>query len=145
MRNAALEAQWVAAAQAYLKSYPHGQYAFEPRFRLGELYQHKGDYLDAAHQYEQVAGNPDYDFTARFNAAECYYRAWTAANAPPAASAAANAVTAQPPANNASAAAADDHGSDQCDQAGTCRRAWRLSGTAKGAAMIAAAARFSCW
>jgi Tetratricopeptide repeat len=82
MRNAELAAKWVAAAQAYLKSYPQGQYAFEPRFRLGELYQHKGEYLDAAHQYEQVAGNPDYDFTARFNAAECYYRAWTATNGP---------------------------------------------------------------
>jgi hypothetical protein len=99
MRNADLEAQWVAAGQAYLKSYPHGQYAFEPRFRLGELYQHKGDYLDAAHQYEQVAGNPDYDFTARFNAAECYYRAWTAATAPPTASAALNGGKVQPPAN----------------------------------------------
>jgi hypothetical protein len=100
MRNADLEAQWVAAAQAYLKTYPHGQYAFEPRFRLGELYQRKGDYLDAAHQYELVAGNPDYDFTARFNAAECYYRAWTAANRPSAAATGLENGKAQPPANN---------------------------------------------
>jgi hypothetical protein len=85
MRNDALEQQWVAAAQAYLKSYPRGQFAFDPRFRLGELYQHKGGYLAAAHEYEQVAGNSDYDYTARFNAAECYYRAWTAAHASPAA------------------------------------------------------------
>jgi len=82
MRDTALEAQWAAAAKDYLKHYPHGQYAFEPRFRLGELYQRRGDYLAAAHEYEQVAGNPDYAFTARFNAAECYYRAWTAANSP---------------------------------------------------------------
>jgi hypothetical protein len=101
MRDGALEAQWITAAQAYLKSYPRGQYAFEPRFRLGEWYQHKGDYLDAAHEYEQVSGHPDYDYTARFNAAECYYHAWTAANAPPAAGQPAHAVTAQAPANNA--------------------------------------------
>ena len=56
MRNADLEAQWVAAAQAYLKSYPRGQYAFEPRFRLGELYQRKGDYLDAAHRIRTGRG-----------------------------------------------------------------------------------------
>jgi hypothetical protein len=99
MRNDTLETKWVAAAQAYLKSYPHGQYAFEPRFRLGELYQHKGDYLAAAHEYEQVSGNSDYDYTARFNAAECYYRAWTAANAGPAAPLASGAIT-QPAASN---------------------------------------------
>jgi tetratricopeptide (TPR) repeat protein len=29
----------------------------------------------AASQYEQVSGNASYEFTARFNAAECYYRA----------------------------------------------------------------------
>ncbi|HUN59027.1 MAG TPA: tetratricopeptide repeat protein [Candidatus Binataceae bacterium] len=102
MRNAQLESQWVTAAQAYLKSYPHGQYAFEPRFRLGEFYQHKGDYLDAAHQYELVAGNPDYDFTARFNAAECYYRAWTAANAPSSATSETTTGKAQAPENNES-------------------------------------------
>ncbi|HTT77130.1 MAG TPA: tetratricopeptide repeat protein [Candidatus Binataceae bacterium] len=100
MRNAGLEARWVAAAQAYLKSYPHGQYAFEPRFRLGELYQHKGEYLEAAHQYEQVAGNADYDFTARFNAAECYYRALTAANVASAAMSGLGTGKAQAAANN---------------------------------------------
>jgi Tetratricopeptide repeat len=100
MRNADLEAQWVAAAQAYLKSYPRGQYAFEPRFRLGELYQRKGDYLDAAHQYELVAGNPDYDFTARFNAAECYYRAWTAANTPSSTASGLGDGKGQPPVSN---------------------------------------------
>jgi len=74
-RSASYENAWVAGAQEYLKSYPRGQYAFEPRFRLGEQLQGRGDYLAAAKQYEQVAGNPDYEFTARFNAAECYYKA----------------------------------------------------------------------
>ncbi|HEX3408702.1 MAG TPA: tetratricopeptide repeat protein, partial [Candidatus Binataceae bacterium] len=77
--NAELENQWVAAAQDYLKNYPQGHYAFEPRFRMGEIYQRKGQFLDAAKYYDQVHGNPDYDFTARFNAAECYYRALAAA------------------------------------------------------------------
>lgn len=78
MRDAELEKQWLAAARDYLRRYPRGQYAFEPRFRLGEYYQRHGDYVEAASQYSQVLGNPDYDYTARFNAAECYYRALTA-------------------------------------------------------------------
>src|SRR5229473_1694445 len=73
MRNVQFENQWIAGAQDYLKEHPRGQYAYEARFRLGEIFQKRGNYLDAAREYEQVAGNPDYDFTARFNAAECYY------------------------------------------------------------------------
>jgi hypothetical protein len=79
MRSVELKDKWVAAAQNYLKSYPQGHYAYEPRFRMGELYQHDGKYVEAAKEYEQVHGNSDYDFTARFNAAECYYRALAAA------------------------------------------------------------------
>jgi hypothetical protein len=74
-RSTALETRWIDGAQDYLKHYPHGQYAFEPRYRLAEMLQRKNQYLQAASQYEQVAGNPDYEFTARFNAAECYYHA----------------------------------------------------------------------
>jgi len=74
-RSAALETGWVDEAQNYLKQYPHGQYAFEPRFRLAEILQRKNQYLAAAKEYEQVAGNADYEFTAQFNAAECYYHA----------------------------------------------------------------------
>src|SRR6266849_5528191 len=73
MRNLQFESQWIAGAQDYLKEHPRGQYAYEARFRLGEIFQKRGNYLDAAREYEQVAGTPDYDFTARFNAAECYY------------------------------------------------------------------------
>jgi thioredoxin-like negative regulator of GroEL len=74
-RSAALETRWIDGAQDYLKHYPHGQYEFEPRFRLAEMLQRKNQYLLAASQYEQVTGNADYEFTARFNAAECYYHA----------------------------------------------------------------------
>jgi predicted Zn-dependent protease len=42
---------------------------------LGELLQRKGDFIAAAKQYELVSGDPDYNFTARFNAAQCYYEA----------------------------------------------------------------------
>jgi tetratricopeptide (TPR) repeat protein len=79
MRNAELEDKWIAAARNYLKSYPQGHYAYEPRFRMGEIFQHQGQYVEAAKEYEQVHGNSDYDFTARFNAAECYYHALAAA------------------------------------------------------------------
>jgi tetratricopeptide (TPR) repeat protein len=79
MRSTNLQDKWVGAAQTYLKNFPQGHYAYEPRFRLGELYQHQGQYVEAAKEYEQVHGNSDYDFTARFNAAECYYRALAAA------------------------------------------------------------------
>jgi TolA-binding protein len=71
--NAALEKQWMAAAEDYLKAYPRGQYAFEPRFRIAERLQKQGKYAEAIKQYQQVAGNPSYDFTAVFNAAECNY------------------------------------------------------------------------
>src|SRR5271157_2358882 len=81
-KNAAFENQWVAAAQDYLKSYPHGQYSYEPRFRLAERLQQSKQYLEAAKEYSQVSGNPDYDYTAKFNAAECDYLALVeAANA----------------------------------------------------------------
>jgi tetratricopeptide (TPR) repeat protein len=74
-----LRDKWIGAAQTYLKNFPQGHYAYEPRFRMGEMYQHEGKYVEAAKEYEQVHGNSDYDFTARFNAAECYYRALAAA------------------------------------------------------------------
>lgn len=98
MRNAELEKQWLAAANYYLRRYPRGQYAFEPRFRLGEYYQRRGDYAEAAKQYSQVSGNPDYDYTARFNAAECYYRDLTAPGKTASAAAPAAAAGAKTPA-----------------------------------------------
>ncbi len=82
MKNAALDNQWVAAAQDYLKSYPRGEYAYEPRFRMAERLQQNKQYLDASKEYAQVSGNADYAYTAKFNAAECAYLALVeAANA----------------------------------------------------------------
>ncbi len=77
-KDARLQDKWMAAARSYLKTYPHGRYAYEPRFRLGEAMQGKGQYLEAVEQYEQVIGSPDYDYTARFNAAQCEYKALVA-------------------------------------------------------------------
>jgi len=79
MKNAALENQWVSAAQDYLKSYAHGEYAYEPRFRLAERLQQNKQYVEAATEYKEVTGNTDYAYTARFNAAECDYLGLVAA------------------------------------------------------------------
>jgi len=72
-RNGQLESAWVAAAEQYLKTYPRGPYAYEPRFRLAERLQKQGKFADAARLYEQVTGNREYEYTAVFNAAECRY------------------------------------------------------------------------
>ncbi len=92
MKDAALENQWVSAAQDYLKSYAHGEYAYEPRFRLAERLQQNKQYVEAASEYKQVTGNTDYAYTARFNAAECDYLGLVAA-----ANASANKNTSAPP------------------------------------------------
>ncbi|MGH7987511.1 MAG: tetratricopeptide repeat protein, partial [Candidatus Binataceae bacterium] len=75
MHSAELERAWIAGAREYLKEFPHGRYAYEPRFRLGEALQRQGDFINAAAMYARVSGSPDYDYTARYNAAECYYEA----------------------------------------------------------------------
>ncbi|MFZ0887411.1 MAG: tetratricopeptide repeat protein [Candidatus Binataceae bacterium] len=75
MKNAQLEAQWTSAAQDYLKSYPHGQYAYEPRFFLADRLERSKQYLDAAKEYGQVGGNAEYEFNAKFRAARCNYLA----------------------------------------------------------------------
>ncbi len=73
MRDAHLNAAWIARAHDYLDRYPRGKYAYEPRFRLAELLQDQGKYADAAAQYDQVSGDPFYTFAAGFKAAECRY------------------------------------------------------------------------
>jgi len=75
MKNAQLNDQWIKAAQNYLGKFSTGQYAAEMRFRLGENLQREGKYLDAAKLYEQVSGQNEYAFTAKFNSAECNYLA----------------------------------------------------------------------
>jgi tetratricopeptide (TPR) repeat protein len=74
-KNPDLEKKWVAAGQDYLKAYPKGQYAYEPRFRLAELEQRNKQYVQAANDYQQVSGNSDFEFHGKFNAAECDYLA----------------------------------------------------------------------
>ena len=79
MKNTQLETQWVAAAEDYIKKYPHGEYSNEVNFRLAERIQRQGDYVSAAKMYQQVNGG-EYGFTAKFNAAECDYLALVAAS-----------------------------------------------------------------
>ncbi len=80
MKNQALQNQWVAAAQDYLKRYPKGGYADELRFRLGEYLQYQKKYADAVNLYKDVTGNSDWSFGAKFNQATCDYMALVAAS-----------------------------------------------------------------
>ena len=73
-RDAALNSRWIARAHDYLKRYPRGRYAYEPRFRLAELLEQDKQYAQAAGQYDEVRGDPYYDFAAAFQAAQCRYQ-----------------------------------------------------------------------
>lgn len=73
MQDAKLKQQWIARANDYLDHFPHGRYAYEPRFRMAELLQRDGKYSDAAHQYDQVRGDAFYEYAGAFKAAECRY------------------------------------------------------------------------
>lgn len=79
MKNAQAQTEWLAAADDYLKKYPHGEYSNEIRFRLGEHLQEQKDYVNASKIYQDVNGG-EYGFAARFNAAECEYVALVAAS-----------------------------------------------------------------
>jgi hypothetical protein len=79
MKNAGAQTQWLSAADDYLKKYPHGEYANEIRFRMGEHLQEQKDYVNAAKIYQDVNGG-EYGFAAKFNAAECQYIALVAAS-----------------------------------------------------------------
>jgi tetratricopeptide (TPR) repeat protein len=79
-KNADLENKWAAAANDYLKTYPKGEWAYEPRYRLGEKLQRAGNYAEAAKMYALVTGNADFQEEARYNQAECDYRALVAAS-----------------------------------------------------------------
>jgi tetratricopeptide (TPR) repeat protein len=74
-KDANLENQWVSAANEYLAKFPGGENAPEMRFRLAERLQAQGKDLEAAQMYAQVKGENDYSYTARFNGAECNYKA----------------------------------------------------------------------
>ena len=73
MKDPKLKDQWIARAHDYIDHFPHGRYAYEPRFRLAELLQRDGNYSQAASQYDQVKGDPFYDYAGAFKAAECRY------------------------------------------------------------------------
>jgi hypothetical protein len=75
MKNAQLEDQWVKAANSYLQKYPKGDQSDQLRFRLGERLQRQQQYTEAGKLYDQVTGNNEYSFTAKFNAATCNYLA----------------------------------------------------------------------
>ncbi len=72
-KNEKIENQWVTGANDYLKVYPKGQYAYEARYRFGQRLQRAKQYSEAAKEYDQVSGNADYEFRARYGAAECNY------------------------------------------------------------------------
>src|SRR5260370_6387181 len=73
-KDTALESQWVKDAQDYLNKYPQGEHGAEMRVQLADRLQQQKDYVKAAELYSQVKGNPEFTFTARFKAAECYYK-----------------------------------------------------------------------
>ncbi len=68
------KAQWVKDANDYLQKSPNGDHAAELQVALAERLQKQGDLLGAAKLYSQVKGDPEFTFTAKFKAAECYYK-----------------------------------------------------------------------
>ena len=70
----ALEDKWVKDANDYLQKSPNGDHAAELQVALAERLQKQGDLLGAAKLYSQVKGDPEFTFTAKFKAAECYYK-----------------------------------------------------------------------
>ena len=69
-----LENQWVKDAQDYLNKYPQGEHGAEMRVQLADRLQRQNNFVEAAKLYSEVKGNPEFTFTARFKAAECYYK-----------------------------------------------------------------------
>jgi thioredoxin-like negative regulator of GroEL len=73
-KDTALESQWVKDAQEYLQKDPNGDHAAEIQVAMAERLQRQGDLAGAAEMYSKVKGDPEFTFTARFKAAECYYK-----------------------------------------------------------------------
>ena len=73
-KDTTLEDQWVKDAQEYLQKSPGGDHAAELQVAMAERLQRQGDLPGAAKLYSQVKGDPEFTFTARFKAAECYYK-----------------------------------------------------------------------
>lgn len=80
-KDTALEDQWVKNAQDYLQKYPTGEHGAEMRVQLADRLQRQNKFVEAAQLYSQVKGDPEFTFTAKFKAAECYYKELQGANA----------------------------------------------------------------
>ena len=72
-KDKALEDQWVKDAQDYVQKYPNGEHIAEMRVQLAGRLQQQNKFVEAAELYSQVKGDPEFTFTAKFKAAECYY------------------------------------------------------------------------
>ena len=73
-KDASLEDKWVKDANEYLQKAPGGDHAAELQVALAERLQRQGDLIGAAKMYSEVKGDPEFTFTAKFKAAECYYK-----------------------------------------------------------------------
>ncbi|HYK64895.1 MAG TPA: hypothetical protein VEY94_08110 [Patescibacteria group bacterium] len=73
-KDTSLENDWVKDAQEYLAKDPNGEHSAELQVALAERLQRQGDLAGAAKLYSAVKGDPEFTFTARFKAAECYYK-----------------------------------------------------------------------
>jgi hypothetical protein len=80
-KDTALESQWVKNANDYLQKSPGGDHAAELQVALAERLQKQGDLVGAAELYSKVKGDPEFTFTAKFKAAECYYKQLVGSNA----------------------------------------------------------------
>jgi tetratricopeptide (TPR) repeat protein len=73
-KDTALEDKWVKDAEDYLQKSPGGDHAAELQVALADRKQRQGDLVGAAELYSKVKGDPEFTFTAKFKAAECYYK-----------------------------------------------------------------------
>jgi tetratricopeptide (TPR) repeat protein len=80
-KDTALESQWVKDANDYLQKAPNGDHAAELEVALADRLQRQGDLVGAAELYSTVKGDPEFTFTAKFKAAECYYKQLVGSNA----------------------------------------------------------------
>src|SRR5271156_6715759 len=80
-KDTALEDQWVKDGQEYLQKDPNGDHAAEIEVAMAERLQRQGDLPGAAIMYSKVKGDPEFTFTAKFKAAECYYKQLVGAGA----------------------------------------------------------------
>jgi len=73
-KDTALEDKWVKDANDYLQKAPGGDHAAEVQVALADRKYRQGDLSGAADLYSKVKGDAEFTFTAKFKAAECYYK-----------------------------------------------------------------------